>query len=236
MISLNEDDLVVVGKIQERKNCTLARARETYRSHAAKLADPSRLDRHAIIWDNIQSGVKISEPTKESKEKKAMPKKEAKKKAAKKKAAAPAEPRPEVELAELTRDVELTAVEDSKHVHTANLFGKKHAVLWMSANHDNPGTAARFAPLHLSEQKLDEVKAYASKNDLPLAVCVTVRVKGRADQGYAVPADVLKECSTKMSRGRVSLSLSAESRLAYREKGWDGCKFAVAKIAPSAAA
>ena len=235
MMPFTEDDLRVIKRIQELKSCKVAQAAELYRGHARKLADPDHAQRHEIIWDRVQRGEKGSEIQKEEKvtPKKAAPKKKAKKATAELKAA-----RPVVELAELTREVELTPVvdEDSKYVHTAVLFGKKHAVLFASARYEGEeATKARFYPVHVSETRLAEVKRYAAKNDLPVAVCVSVRIKGRLDQGYALQEEVFSKFSNKMSRGRVSVSLSGEARLAYRENGWDGCKFTEAKAESAAA-
>lgn len=261
MTSLNEHDLKVIRWIQELRSCKVSQATELYRQQAKKLADPDHPQRHDIIWEAVQRGEKI-EPAKEAaprsgrseltaqmvttadkikpKEKAVMPEKEKKAKKAKKpakKAKAPAAPRPEVELAELSRDVELTPAGDEfKHVYTANLFGKKHAAVLASAAYDvDEPKKFRFNPIHISETRLDRAKKYASDQGLPLAVCAEVWMKDRRHQGYAVPEELLSKFATKMSRGRIAMSLSAEARLAYREGGWDGVKFSVAKVEQAAA-
>lgn len=246
MTALTEKDLQVVGRIQEARGCTVAKAREIFRKYAKQLADPDHADRAQLVSDNFfrteefdpsaDNPVKDSaeEQTKmapeETKKKKARKKPAAKKKAAKPKTAAV----PALALADLTREVELQPTEE-KHVHTALLFGKKHAVSWSEIGHDK-GAKSRFAPPHLSEVRLDAAIAYGKTNDLPVAVCVTIRVSGRLDQGYAIPSEVFKKFITKMSRGRMSLSMSNEARAAYREGGWDDVKFSVAKSEQAAAA
>jgi hypothetical protein len=229
--------MVAVKWIQELKSCKVSKAKEIYREAVQKLANPDIADRHEIAYGNILRGEKGNtepgkapsshEPTKEKTvaEKKA---KAPKKAAAKKATSEPKTPRQVVELADLTREVELTpAGEGFNGVYTANLFGKKHSVYWIDIDHADPGAAARFAPPHLSEKKLDLARKFALKAEIPLAVCVTVRVKGRVDQGYAATEELVKKFSNKMSRGRISLSMSADARLAYRQDGWDGCKFSV---------
>ncbi len=237
MISLNENDLIVVGKIQERKGCTLARAREAYRIHAAKLADPSRLDRHDVIWENIQRGNKsASSDVKEITKEKVMPK--AKKAKAKKVAKAKVESnglaRVKVELAELEREIELTPAGDEfKHVFTANLFGRKHAVIMAEIDHSK-GVEDRFGYVPVSIGRLKQASDFSAVHDkLPVAIVAVVRVKGRVDQGYAVPREVFSEF---MLKSKHALTLSGKARFAYRANGWDGCKFSVAKAESEKAA
>jgi hypothetical protein len=233
MITFNESDYDVVKWIQELKGCTVARAKQIFIQKALRLAQPDLHNRHEIVWEAVKRGEKISDKPKEKRQvapEKAEKPKKAKKAAAPKavKAAKPKpEPRVEIPLAELTREVELTQSNDEKfkNFHTATLFGKKHAAFWIVVNHEDQGTAARFGPAHLSEQRIAGLKEYASQEGLPLAVCVAVRIKGRLDQGYAIAEELLKKFSTKMSRGRISLSLSHAARSAYRETGWDNCKF-----------
>lgn len=237
MISLNEDDLQVVRWLQELHSCTPARAKEIYRQHAAKLADPTRLDRHDIISDNIGRSLKDAESGKSSatpKETKAMATKEAKKSTKKKAKKAAAEaPRAVVELAPLTREVELTPV--GSGVYTANLFGnKKHAVAL--SMYDNAKESSPLALGPFSEARIKAAKKFAKENEMEVAYCATLLVKGKPVSGFALPEDLFKKFANEQSRGRVRMGTSAEARAAYREGGWDDCKFSVAKAEEAAAA
>ena len=48
-VALNEEDMLVVGEIQELKNTTIARAKEYYRKKVNSLANPDVADRAQII-------------------------------------------------------------------------------------------------------------------------------------------------------------------------------------------
>jgi len=71
------------------------------------------------------------------------------------------------------------------------------------------------------------VQDYAKANDLPVAIAVVVRVKGRLDQGYAIPLDVFKKFKGKS----LAVNLSGEARQAYAAEGWVGVKFTEAQAA-----
>lgn len=224
-IELNEQDIAAVGKIQERKNTTLARAKEYYRIQVKKLANPDVSNRHEIILENLTRGDGRSAP----KGKKA---KSASKRKAAKEVDFDADPkRPEVPLPEMSREVELKPTEQA-HVFTANLFGKKHAVIQAEIDHGK-GAEDRFGYVGVSERKLNLAKAFAKENGgLPLAIAATVRVKGRLDQGYAVPLEVFE---AHMLKSKHALTLSGKARLAYQEVGWAGVKFVELKAEAKAA-
>ena len=58
-VALNEEDMLVVGEIQELKNTTIARAKEYYRKKVNSLANPDVADRAQIIWDGFKRGDKV---------------------------------------------------------------------------------------------------------------------------------------------------------------------------------
>jgi hypothetical protein len=247
-IELTESDLVACGKIQETKNTTIAKAKELFRRHAAKLANPDVEGRADIVLENVLRGGKSTEfntdvfeeeaPVKEKKEKKAKtpkaPKAEKTPKAAKapkaKKASAEKVSRPDIPLPELEREVEIKSVEEQPHVFTANLFGKKHAVAYAERNREG-GADHRFESIGVSERRLGLVEDYAKANDLPVAIAAVVRVKGRLDQGYAIPLEVFEKFKGKS----LAVNLSGEARQAYQESGWAGVKFIEVKSEKKAA-
>lgn len=235
MISLREDDLKVVQWIQELHSCTVAQAKDKYRKLATKLADPTSLDRHQIISENIGRSLKDVESGKSSeapKETKAMATEKAKKSAKKKAKKAASAPRPVVELSPLTREVELTPV-GSGGVFTANLFGnKKHAVAL--SMYDNAKESSPLALGPFSEARIKAAKKFAKENDMEVAYCATLLVKGKPVSGFALPEDLFKKYANEQSRGRVRMGTSAEACAAYREGGWDDCKFSIAKEAAAA--
>lgn len=227
-IELNEDDMQVVLKLQEAKNTTIQRAKDFYRIQVKKLANPDISNRSEIILENFQRGRNgNSADVFDDK-----PKKAAKaKKVAKVKAAKPEKtPRVEVSLPELSREVELKQTEQP-YVFTANLFGKKHAVILAEIDHGK-GAESRFGYIGVSARRLDLAKKYAKENDLPLAICATVRVKGRLDQGYAVPLVLFEKYKLESKH---ALTLGKEARSAYQADGWAGVKFTEAKVEKKAA-
>lgn len=52
-IELNETDLAAVGKLQELKNTTIARAKEFYRLKVKQLANPDIPNRAEIVLENF---------------------------------------------------------------------------------------------------------------------------------------------------------------------------------------
>jgi hypothetical protein len=231
-----EADLLVIGKIQEARGCTIEHAKAVYRERVNKLANPDIENRAEIIQEVLDRQVVVAtdeeveasmKPKKKTMNERRLEKraaKEAKEKVKKTKAKkaprkAPATSRVECELVPPSKEVELTEV--SRHVYTANLFGKKHATLWAELDHAGQGVKARFGPVDISQNRLELVEAYAKENSLPIAVCVTVRVGGRLDQGYAVPL----ASYGKFKSGRNSFTLSGAARKAYGEEGWAGVKF-----------
>ena len=216
MIALNEADLAVVSKIQEAKSTTRQRANEFYRNQVKKLANPDIENRAEIIWENFQRGTTpepAEKPVKAKAEKKANEPKVPK--AAKVKAEVV-----EVPLPALDREVELKPVADLSGVYTGKMLGGKHVVIWAERNRSN-GADHRFESVGVSEGRLDKAKQYAKENDLPVALAVTVRVKDRLDQGYAIPVELF----TKFKGKSMAVVLSVEARAAYAEKGWAGVKF-----------
>jgi hypothetical protein len=234
-MDFTEQDLATVQVLQESRGCTPEQAKAAYRKYVNKLPNPDIENRAELILDSINRGVpengQDKEPAAEkpTRNEKRLAKKKAK---ADKKAKAPkaakkgskktdSTPRVECELAKLERDVELTPTEQSG-VYTANLFGRKTAVVWAERNRSN-GAAARFETVNVSEKRLDNAKKYAKENDLPVAVCVTVRVIGKLDQGYAVPLALFN----KLKTGSNAFALSGAARKAYAEEGYADCKFVV---------
>jgi hypothetical protein len=244
-----EADLAAVGKIQELKICSPAKAKEIYRKQVLALANPDVENRAELVLAAVERGANgneasdeeveetVSKKPKMSRNARRLAKKEkqAAKKAAKPKAEKKAKkpststPRVEYPLAELSREVELTAVPET-HLYTGNLFGKKHVIVWAERNRST-GAGARFQSVNVSESQLDEAKAYSKDNDLPVAVCCTVRVLGKLDQGYAVPVEVF----SKNKSGASGFNLSGTARKAYAENGWDGVKFNEKKAEEKAA-
>jgi hypothetical protein len=233
-IDLTEADLVACGKIQELKTTTIAKAKEIYRKHVAALANPDVEGRAEIVFGNIQRGAKSTQfdtdgieetPVKAKKEKKVKAPKVKKAKAEKKTKKAPKSeraPRVEVPLPALEREVELKPVEELAHVFTANLFGKKTAVILAERNRLK--VAGRFQAIGFSEKYLDAAVKYGKSNDLPVAVCAQVRVNGRVDQGYAIPLDVFSKFKCKEGIA-AAVNLRGDARAAYENEGWAGVRF-----------
>lgn len=241
-IELTEADLAVIGKIQELKNSTHSKAKELYRKRVQRLANPDVENRAEVIWENVQRGsngdvfAEEEAPVKKAKKEKVAkapkaPKaaKEAKTPKAKK---APAEKvsRPDIPLPVLEREVELKPIDESPYIYVANLFGKKHAVALAERNREG-GADHRFESIGVSERRLGLVQDYAKANDLPVALAAVVRVKGRLDQGYAIPLDVFKKFKGKS----LAVNLSGEARQAYEADGWAGVKFIEVKVEKKAA-
>ena len=234
-MEFTEVDLVAVTKIQELKNCTTAKAKEIYRRAVLKLANPDVDGRDQIILEGVQSAPivatdeeveeAVSKPKKMTRNERRLAKKEkkeAKAKAPKKARKAPAKsgtPRIEHPLATLEREVVLTPVGDPKHVYTANLFGKKHVTIWVERNRST-GAEARFQSINVSQSQLDAAKKYAKTEELPIGVCVGVRVLSKLDQGYAVPLAIYE----KFKIGEAGFNLSGAARQTYEQEGWAGVK------------
>ena len=243
-IELTEADLVACGKIQETKNTTIAKAKEIFRKYVAKLANPDVEGRADLVLENVlraknngdmPTDVMEDEPVKKTKKAKVAktPKVKAEKKAkAPKQPKAEKVPRLEVPIPELTSDVELKVVTDQKHVYTASVFGKKHAVLFAERRRNKAG--ARFQAIGFSDKHLSLVFDYAKEKGLPVAICAAVRVNGKADQGYVIPYDVFDKFQCKEGLA-TAVNLRAEARLAYETEGWAGVKFNEAKAEKAAA-
>jgi len=243
-LTYSEGDLRVVGIIQERRNCTIDHAKSIYRGYVNKLANPDIPERSDLILETINRGVKlasdaeveaaVSAPKKmtrfERKQAKKAAKAEKKPKKAPK-ATTPRVPRVEVALVPIEREVELTPVPELNHVYTANLFGRKHATTWTERCQN--GAAARFTTINVSTKQMDAVKQYAKENDLPVALCVAVRVNAKLDQGYAVPYSVFDQYRQKSEN--LLMTLKGAARKAYAEEGWAGCKFSEKAAAEKAA-
>lgn len=242
-MEFNELDLAAAGKIQEKRGCTIAKAKEIYRKHVLKLANQDAENRAELVLEAIERGVDVgngdeeigsAESNGKAKKKRAPKapkekKERAPKKAAAKKPSKSVTPRVEHPLAKLEREVELTPIPDS-HLYTAVLFGKKHVAVWVERNRST-GADTRFQSVNVSESQLDEGKKYAKAEDMPFAICCTVRVMGKLDQGYAIPADVFN----KEKAGASGFNLSGAARKAYSEGGWDGIKFSSKKADEKAA-
>ena len=238
-LKFSEEDLKVIGKIQETRNCTIEHAKTIFRQYVLKLANPDIPNRADLVLaaferkvefasdEEVEESVSSKKPTRNEKR---LAKRESRPKKAKTPKTSRA-PRVEVPLPKLEREIELLESE-TPHVYTANLFGKKHAVLRSELNHAGQGAKARFGPVDISARRLEAVTEFAKKSNFPVAICVTVRVGGRLDQGYAVPFEVYEQ----FKRGKKDwFTLSGAARAAYAEKGWAGCKF-IEKAADTKAA
>jgi hypothetical protein len=242
IVEFNEQDLAAAGKIQEKRGCTIAKAKEIYRKHVLKLANQDADNRAELVLDAIERGVEAgngdeaAEAEANGKAKKQRTpkapkekKERAPKKASAKKPSKSANPRIEHPLAKLEREVELTPLPET-HLYTGILFGKKSVIVWVERNRSN-GADTRYQSVNVSESQLDEGKKYAKAEDMPFAVCCTVRVMGKLDQGYAIPVDVFN----KEKAGEFGFNLSGAARKSYAENGWDGVKFSVKKVEEKAA-
>jgi hypothetical protein len=247
-MDFRETDLLAVGKIQEARNSTVEAAKQLYRKHVLKLANPDAEDRAEIVLASLERGVElatddeveetVAKPQRPTRNERRLARKErqavkakSKAKAPRKKAAAKTSTRVECELVQLSKEVELVPTEEN-HVYTANLFGKKHVALWVELDHAVQGAKSRFGPVDVSQKRLISAKQFAKDKSLPLALCVTVRVGGRLDQGYAVPVALYEK---HKSGSKLQLPMSGAARKEYGEQGWAGCKFS-AKAAESKAA
>jgi hypothetical protein len=237
-MEFNETDLSAVGKIQEKRGCTIAKAKEVYRKHVLTLPNPDIDNRAELVLAAMDRGVEVASDeeveetvTKKAKApKKAKAEKPAAKKSNGKKPSRAVTPRVEYPLAKLERDVELTPVEGERGLYLATLFGKKHVTVWAERNRST-GADARYQSVNVSESQLEAAKKYGKANDLQVAVCCTVRVGGKLDQGYAIPLDVFH----KEKAGKSGFNLSGAARKAYSEGGWDGVKFSERKSDEKAA-
>jgi hypothetical protein len=248
-MEFTELDLGAVAKIQEIRNCTHAKAKEIFRLGSLQLANPDAENRAELVLaaieraggelasdEEVEATVTKKKPTKWERKQASKAKKEAKKangkKNGEKKRKAPAKSGTRIEwpLAALDREVELTPVPDAKHVYTTNLFGKKHAVIWNERNRST-GAEARFQSINVSQPQLDAAKKHAKENDLQVGICVSVRVKDKLDQGYAVPIALFE----KFKSGESGFNLSGAARKAYGEDGWEGVKFSAVEAKAKAA-
>jgi hypothetical protein len=244
VLEFNYFDLEAAGKIQERRGCTIAKAKEIYKKHVQALANPDIENRAELVLESIERGVEVAsdEEVEETvtKAKKVKAKKEPKakkekapkaaKKSKEKKPSKSANPRVDHPFAKPEREVELTPTE-TPNVYTALLFGRKAAVIWHQVNYER-GVEARGQWLQLSQKRLDAAQEFAKANDLPVAICATIRIKGKLDQGYAVPLATFDKFKMKKHNGMV---MNGAARKAYSEDGWDGVKFSEAKASEKAA-
>jgi hypothetical protein len=244
-MDFTEADLAAVGKIQELKSCTVEQAKQVYRQHALKLANPDNPDRAELVLTAVSRGAEaasddeveaavMKKPKMGKNERRlarhAKQKEKAVKKPAKAKKTAPKKEtskRPDIALVPLSRDVELTEV--AKYVYTANLFGKKHAVVLIE--HDCSAAAGRFAPIDVRKTRFLLAAQHARENSLPIAICAIKRVSKKLDQGYAVPMALYNQFKNKNG----FLALSGEAREAYAANGWAGCKFVIKSAEAKAA-
>jgi hypothetical protein len=245
-MEFNEADLAAVGKIQEKRGCAIAKAKEIYRRHVLKLANQDAENRAELVLDAIERGVEVNGGSEEGEEtvaKKKAAKKEPKakkekapkgaknsngEKAPRKKAVSTSVEQPP--LAKLEREIELTPIEGERGLYTGLLFGKKTVAVWVERNRST-GADARYQSVNVSESQIEAAKKYGKANDMPIAVCCTVRVLGKLDQGYAIPLDTFN----KEKAGAFGFNLSGAARTAYKEAGYDDCKFSEKKVAEKAA-
>jgi len=247
-MDFTELDLAAVAKIQESKNVTPAKAKELFRQHVLKLANPDVENRAELVLESIGRDVAVAtdEEVEEAVTKKkltrnerrlAKKEKQAAKKAAKPKATKKAPKKPVVTREEIARvaperEVELSTTE-VPHVYTASLFSRKHVVNWQEINRTQ-GVAQRFNAVTMSNKRMDAAVKYAKAKDLPLAFCVTVKVLGKIDQGYAVSAELFHKFKHKQGPNW-GFSLASAARKEYAESGWADCKF-IEKAADTKAA
>lgn len=234
-LTYTESDLNAVGRIQQDRGCTIENAKAVYRKYILKLANPDADNRAELVLASISRGVQASD---EEVEASIAPKRVAKKVTAKKEPKAKKVAKPKAErkridwpITKPEKEVELTE-SDVPHVYTASLFGKKYATIWAELDHATQGADSRFGPIPISQVRLSAAKSYGKENDLPIAVCVTVRVGGRLDQGYAIPVALFEKFEAGKKK---QLSLSGAARKAYSENGWDGVRFTEKKVEEKAA-
>jgi hypothetical protein len=248
-MDFTESDLSAVAVLQESQGVTVENAKQLYRKHVLKLANPDAPDRADIVLSAIGRGVEqatdeeveesVAKPKKMTRNERRLARRakettkaKSKSKAPRKSTASKSEnPRIECELAPLARDVELLPVADVANIYTASLFGRKHVAIWGERNRGN-GASARFETVNLSDKRLDAAKKHGKTNNLPVAVCVTIRVAGRLDQGYAVPLSVFEKFEQGDKHG---FALSGAARKEYGEQGWAGCKFSAKAVDSKAA-
>jgi hypothetical protein len=231
-LTFSEADLKVIDKIQQDRGCTREHAKAVYRKYVNKLANPDIENRAELVLGAVTRGVKAASDDEveaavtinPGRTKKAATVPKAKKTLSESK-------RIEWPLAKLEREIELTPT-DTNHIYTANLFGRKHATVWAELDHAEQGTKSRFGPVDISARRLEALKEFARINTLPIAICVTVRVGGRLDQGYAVPF-ALYDAFKKGAKN--AFTVSGLARKAYSEGGWDGVKFSEKAVTEKAA-
>ena len=247
MTPLTDSDREAVKTIQEKTGNTVESSRALYRREATKLANPDVENRHELIlesleragWDThkVEAAPKKSrnERRLESKAKKAE--KKAEKKSSKKSAKAKGEkkervrkPKEEADpLGELNREADVFPIEDSKF-HQVKFKGA-----WATAYvlERDRKAAARFAPVHIADTKLSELKKAAKKAEQGAVICVALRVNNKLEQGYIVPVDSLSYLGDENPYWRMEFTNSA--RKAHAESGYDGVKFTEKAVESEAA-
>jgi hypothetical protein len=243
-MNFSENDLSVVTQIQELTGASVAKAKELFRQTANQLANPDVEGRHDLVLDNIKTRLEKGELTvvapkapKKTRNEKRLERKEKKaaKKTAKtakaKKADGPRKPRKSsvtrIDWPYVTpeREVQLTPA-SVPNVYTAVLFGRKHACILHEVNYER-GVIARGTWLQISPKRFDAAVEYGKAENLPVAICASVRIKGKLDQGYAIPEAAFEQFKMKKHHG---MKMNGEARKAYSEQGWDGVKFNIKKV------
>src|SRR5580700_119311 len=60
IMEFTESDLAAVGKIQENRGCTIAKAKEVYRKHVLTLANPDVENRADLVLEAMDRGVDVA--------------------------------------------------------------------------------------------------------------------------------------------------------------------------------
>jgi hypothetical protein len=247
-MQFGEKDLEAVKQIQELAGISEENAKAKFRQAANKLANPEVEGRHELVLENIkaelakqgENGVKNGEKKpKLTRNEKRLAKKEKQATAKKAKAAKPKTPKtPRVSkpreepfpLTELSREVELKPLDDSPFYQVK--FGSANATALFLERDRAAGS--RFAPIHLADTKVTELKKAAKKNEQDAVVCVALRTNGKVEQGYIVPISSFKYLSDENPYHQLRFSNS--DRKAHAEVGYDDAKFVILKAETKAAA
>jgi hypothetical protein len=242
-LTYSEEDLRVVGLIQEKRNCTIDHAKSIYRSLVNKLANPDIEGRAEIVLEafnrvaevasdeEVEAAVDAPKKPKMTKNERRLAKKAEKAaKDAQKKAKAPKKasgkkertrkPKEEPEpLVELSREVELTPIEDSNFYQVK--FKGARATAYLLRR--DQFAAARFGPLHIADTKFSELKKAAKKAEQEAVVCIERRVNGKVEQGYVLPVSSFQYLGDNNPYWR--LEFSNADRKAHAEAGYDDARF-----------
>lgn len=123
-----------------------------------------------------------------------------------------------------THQIILTPVAGYR-AHTTVVHGKKAVVVFQERNRGKAD--ARYNSVTVSDGKISDGVKAAKQSDLPLYIGLQVRVSGRWDSGWLIPAALFKQ----WRRGQ-DFNLGIEARAAYaadKESLAGGVRFEAAK-------